>query len=99
MKRIAMTLLAVLLLCGLLSGCIATQAAETEPAAPTVADPTESTEWIPDNTTDAKIEIEEITVETSPIILNPEIPIETIPPQNDADYSVPVSPTIATETQ
>ena len=100
MKRIAMPLLVVLLLCGLLSGCIATQAAEVTATVPADTEPVEVTEFIPEATTGATIEIEEITVETSPIKLSPEVPMETIPPtESDADYFVPVAPTISTETQ
>lgn len=86
MKRIAMTLLAVLLLCGILSGCVPMPDKDTTPTVP--------------EATGNPIDAESVPMESSPIQLNPELPMETIPPSTgDADYFIPTPPTIKTETQ
>lgn len=81
MKHAIALILTVLFACGALSACVAGNEAKPDPtAAPTAAPQEESSE---------PLQAETLPLPTSPILPDPQVPMETIGEKPEADYSLP----------
>ena len=91
MKHIFILILTILLLCSLMSGCINASAGEPTPtSAPADTGPTSApTDIAPTEATEALLPSEVIPEGSSPL-MNPDLPVETVPQRNDdSDYQLP----------